>query len=239
MQMEALFPTLNAKTFFILTMQLSITWLTTHLTLRWFHRLYLEKRPWITATTNERGQLDLHVDANEVRGLLRGILIADIALFLALLWWGIKQPLPVSFGLFSLWSITTGVMLGFALISVDENLGSRVLGITACIVAGAFLVNVYTNVDFGFLGAWLFAALSCLIVFNIGRLFINIPRMSQRIGAGFGVIIFTLYLLYDFNRLEKLNKAGVNDWQTATDISIDIYLDIINLILELLDAMGD
>jgi FtsH-binding integral membrane protein len=34
-----------------------------------------------------------------------------------------------------------------------------------------------------------------------------------------------------------LDEQGVNDWQTALQIAISLYLDIINLLLELLEAM--
>ena len=57
--------------------------------------------------------------------------------------------------------------------------------------------------------------------------------------AFFGVVVFTGYLLYDFNRLEKLNEnVGANTWPVAMDLSINIYLDIINLFLDLLDLLS-
>ena len=54
----------------------------------------------------------------------------------------------------------------------------------------------------------------------------------------FGSLIFILFLLYDFNRLQKAAESGINNWQTAFEIGFAIYLDVINLLLELLDAMG-
>jgi FtsH-binding integral membrane protein len=71
------------------------------------------------------------------------------------------------------------------------------------------------------------------------RLFVAIPRAKQRIMAFFGVIIFTGYLLHDFNRLAKLEgRAEANTWSMAMDISINIYLDLINIFLQLLDLMS-
>ena len=48
---------------------------------------------------------------------------------------------------------------------------------------------------------------------------------------------FTLFLIYDFNRLEKL--ANDESWATAIDISVNIYLDIINLFLDLLEILSE
>ena len=60
-----------------------------------------------------------------------------------------------------------------------------------------------------------------------------------RIKAIAGAILFSLFLVYDFNRLKNLNDIGVNDWSTALNMAISIYLDILNLLLEILDAMGN
>jgi FtsH-binding integral membrane protein len=54
-----------------------------------------------------------------------------------------------------------------------------------------------------------------------------------------GIVIFTLYLVYDFDRLKQANIAGDNSWGTAIDIAVNIYLDIINLFIELLIAMSE
>ena len=53
-----------------------------------------------------------------------------------------------------------------------------------------------------------------------------------------GVIIFTLYLLYDFNRLEKAIASGDTSWSTAIEIAVNLYLDIINLFLDLLEILA-
>jgi FtsH-binding integral membrane protein len=237
--LEELFPTLYSKTFFILSSQLFFTWATTKITLAKFRSLYDWNASWITSTENERGELDLHIDSSRVKYHFYGLLLFDFLIFLLLLFWGVSQPLWISFGLFTIWSVAGGILLGLALLSVDENLGAKVLAITATIVCATFFFNLYSNVDYGFLGKGLFGALLCLCAFSIFRLFVSIPRAVERWVSGAGVIIFTLYLIYDFNKLEKLEAAGVNDWHVATRISIKIYLDIINLFIELFDAMSN
>ena len=54
-----------------------------------------------------------------------------------------------------------------------------------------------------------------------------------------GAILFTLFLLYDFNRLAAMNNQGVNNWEAALRIAVSLYLDIINLLLEILEAMDN
>ncbi len=141
--------------------------------------------------------------------------------------------------LFTVWSILTGIELALALISVDENLGSKVLAITATITFFAALIGMYSGIDFSFLGILLFGALLLLLIGNLLRLFISIPGANRRVMACFGVIIFTGYLLFDFNRLVKLEERGTaNSWYAAMELAIDIYLDMINIFLELLDLLS-
>ena len=70
-------------------------------------------------------------------------------------------------------------------------------------------------------------------------LFTNFASGQRRLIAIGGAILFTLFLLYDFNRLAALDEQGVNDWETALQIAVSLYLDIINLLLELLEATSN
>lgn len=54
-----------------------------------------------------------------------------------------------------------------------------------------------------------------------------------------GAVIFCFYLVFDFSVLEKAMANGDNSWGTAVVITVNIYLDIINLFLEILQALGD
>jgi FtsH-binding integral membrane protein len=46
--------------------------------------------------------------------------------------------------------------------------------------------------------------------------------------------------LYDFDYLEKQSMSAVNNsWSNALDIAFILYLDIINLLLEILEYMGE
>lgn len=233
-----MFETLFAKTFSILGLQLIITFLSTVAVLKIIRRMYENKAPGISADYNQTGDLDLHIDWSFIQPYFWGLLILDIVLFILLLFWG-QTNISVGLPIFSLWSIITGIEVALSLISVDENLGVRVLGITASMTVICAMVAIYSGIDFSFLGVFLFIALLILLAANILRLFIDMGRWQERIIAFFGVVIFTGYLLFDFNHLERLNESGRNTWPAAISLSIDIYLDIINLFMQLLDLLSD
>ncbi len=238
-KMEGIFPTLFSKTFFILTIQLLLTWLSAHITLTKFQQLHAaQNTPWIKSTYNQSGQIDLHIDWQHIEGFTSRVTTTNIYAFFVLLFWGQFQPIGIALLIFGAWSMLTGITIAFALLSVDENLGSKILAITATITFTAFIIGVYSKTDFESLDTFLFIALIGLTQLNLMRLFKDIPGPAERRIAGISVVIFTLYLVCDFNRLARLQDADVNNWHAAIDISIDLYLDIINLFIDLLDAIS-
>ncbi len=234
-----MFPTLYAKTFAILGTQLFITWAATVLVIRFVARRYHARAPGITARQRADGSLDFDIHWRVIKPYFYALLLLVVAVFIVLYWKG-RHDLAVGIPLFSLWSILTGIELALALLSVDENLGGRVLAITVSATVGCALVGVYAGIDFGFLGTILFFGLMLLLSGNVIRLFLGMQSATQRGSAFFGVLVFIGYLLFDFNHLSKLaDRADANTWPVAMELAINIYLDVINLFLQLLAALSD
>ena len=53
----------------------------------------------------------------------------------------------------------------------------------------------------------------------------EISRPKVRISAIFGAVLFSLFLLYDFDYLEKQSQLGNNTWSNAVDIAFILYLN--------------
>lgn len=227
------FETLFSKVFIILTVQLFITFLSCFFTIGYFRSLYRKGVTWITATKNEKGQEDLDIEWRKIKPYFYLLLVVNIISFIILLF--NRENFNTSMVWFSIWSVLTGIEVALALISVDENLGTKVLGITASVTFGTALVGLYSGVDFSFMGKFLLIALILLVIVNIFRLFVRIDGVGRKVIAMFGVVLFTLYLVYDFNKITLKD----NSWINAVDISIDIYLDIINLFLYILDLLSN
>lgn len=229
--------TLYGKTFLVLGLQLAITWLSAIVSLEVFRKLYYAKVSWISGGFNSHGELDLEFSWETVKSYFYALLATGFGVFLLLLIFG-RSNLLLGIPLFTAWSIITGIELALCLISVDENLGARVLALTTLITIGAGVVGATSGIDFSFLHRTLFLSLLLLIAYGLVRVFFAIPRWIQRLWALFGVTIFIGYLLYDFNRLSLLaENTSKNTWRDAMHISISIYLDVINLFLHLLDLL--
>ena len=111
-------------------------------------------------------------------------------------------------------------------------------GTTIAVIATASIVFT-SSFDFSVLGGFLFIALIVLIIMGVLNIFIFKSRKYSLIRAYLGVLIFTGYLLYDFDVLEKQMNAGDESWSTAIKIAVNLYLDIINLFLDLLQILAE
>ena len=106
----------------------------------------------------------------------------------------------------------------------------------AVIIAGTIVAFIPT--DFSFLGIFLWIALLALIAVEILNAFVFKSERRRILYSYCGVVIFSLYLIYDFNYLEKAIAAGDNSWGTAVKIAVNLYLDIINLFIDLLEILA-
>ena len=97
----------------------------------------------------------------------------------------------------------------------------------------------FSDTDFGFLGSFLFFALLGLIIVRLLKAWVIKDSSFSMMQTGIGIVIFTFYLIYDFNRLEKAMAQGDESWGTAVDLAVNIYLDIVNLFLLILEAMAE
>ena len=106
----------------------------------------------------------------------------------------------------------------------------------AVIIAGTIVAFIPT--DFSFLGIFLWIALLALIVVEILNAFVFKSERRRILYSYCGVVIFSLYLIYDFNYLEKAIAAGDNSWGTAVYIAVNLYLDSIKVFIDLLEILA-
>ena len=143
--------------------------------------------------------------------------------------------------LFTATSISFGPLLAFIMLEMDENDGFTALKIVLAVTLMTGFIgygDFYSFSENSLFGYILLISLFGLIVFNFARLFMQISRPKVRVSAIFGAVLFSLFLLYDFDYLEKQSQLGNNTWSNAVDIAFILYLDIINLLLEILEYMG-
>jgi FtsH-binding integral membrane protein len=233
-----MFETLLSKTLFILAVSLIFCVLGAYGVLKHFRKAYDSGKEYVTARVNDAGELDLIVETSILYRIFWPALIFNIITFIGLQF--CKNLENWNFILMSLFTFSDGITLGIVLISLDENIGVKVTSLTAITTLLASLIGMYSGIDFSFLEEFLFISLCVLICISFFRIFVSINGTKRKLCAGFGILIFIGYLLFDFNSLSKAQDVEVlNNWNTALDFAINIYLDIINLFLDILDMLSD
>jgi FtsH-binding integral membrane protein len=170
---------------------------------------------------------------------LNAILISWMVLLFILVFIGYFS-VPLGIFVFTAQSILMGLLLGVLFLEMDENDGVRALKITLLATLFSGFIG-YSDIgsaiyNSGFVQNILFFGLLALIFFEFSRTVFKFSRNTIRLKAFFGIGLFILFLFYDFARLNELSGYS-NKWDTAFEIALSLYLDIINLLLEILEAM--
>ena len=145
--------------------------------------------------------------------------------------------------LFSLTSISFGPLLAVVMLEMDENDGFTALKIVLMVTILTGFIgysDFYSFSENTIFGGVLLLCLFVLLLFNFARFFMEFSRQTTRLAAIAGATLFSFFLIYDFNYIKNQSSLfDRNDWNTAVEMAFILYLDIINLLLEILEAMGN
>ncbi|MDO4977987.1 MAG: Bax inhibitor-1 family protein [Eubacteriales bacterium] len=115
-------------------------------------------------------------------------------------------------------------------------------GISSLVVIEAFFYTMMITIVmvamsilfpqfFSKIGGFLFAGLLGIVITEVVLMLFHIPQIAT---SWMAAILFSLYIGYDFYRSQQFAKTVDN----AVDCALDIYLDIANLFVRLLQILG-
>lgn len=144
----------------------------------------------------------------------------------------VPMPSWLKFILFCIFSFLEGIVLSLIKTPTNSNIiqGAILSALsifTFMVFAGAGLIAFGVNLGFKF-GMILFSLLLLLIIFQLVNIFFTSINGLNKIFAYAGLILFSIFVIYDTNTMLQRNYYG--DFITA---SMDYYLDIINIVLDI------
>ena len=146
----------------------------------------------------------------------------------------VPMPSWLKFILFSVFSLTFGIMLASLKKVVDPAIIKTALAGTLGIFGGMFLTGLgllLSGIELtGRFGFGLLCALMLLIVVSTVFMFMRNYSAAVKGLSIFGLFLFSLFVVYDTNTILQRNYYG--DFITA---SLDYYLDIINIFVNLIN----
>jgi modulator of FtsH protease len=167
-------------------------------------------------------------------------LVGSLGCLVAL--WFLKEKTPINLGLFYLFSVCEGLLLGLVVESyLARGLGvvvANAAAVTAALVLGLGAYAWTTKRDLsglsGFLTIALFGVLAAMLVNLLLGLFgLHVPAFSLLISLAVAVL-FSLFLMVDLQRV----RGASGTQGDAIVLAIAIYLDVFNLFLSLLQILG-
>lgn len=143
---------------------------------------------------------------------------SDVALIL-LLGWGFVNGLMI------------GPTVGMAVVEGGSAVVMQALVGTTTIMMGTGFIALASHIDFSFLMPVLMLGLFGLIIVGLISIFVRFSRTISLTYSVIGIVIFSGYFLYDFFRLGR----SENTWDRAVSLTINLYLDFVNLFLYILN----
>jgi FtsH-binding integral membrane protein len=144
----------------------------------------------------------------------------------------VPMNMYLKFGAFTFFSALNGLLLSRLMQHVDPTIVEVAILGTIGIFGALFLVGALllsSGIVLGLrLGLFLLFALLVLIIALITSLFMGPDPIVSKYLTGIGLVLFSVYIVYDTNRI--LQKDYYGDFITA---SLDYYLDIINVFIRM------
>ncbi|VVC95815.1 protein lifeguard 2 [Leptidea sinapis] len=146
----------------------------------------------------------------------------------------VRRTSPMNFIFLFIFTLAQSFLLGVTCSNFQVNEIFMAVGITAAVCLGLTLFAFQTKWDFTMMGGALVAASMILLMFGLIAIFIPSNNIVRLVYASLGVLIFSLYLVYD----TQLMLGGKHKYSISPEeyifAALNLYLDIVNIFLFIL-----
>lgn len=139
----------------------------------------------------------------------------------------IMYAIPFLMGILLFWTTQ------FFIDQLGPQLVLLVFGATLIIFIILALVGIVMNKDISNWGSYLFTVLIVVLVFSLLFMFIPISNVIGLFIAAVSVLLFSLFTVYDFNRIRHNHVSD----DEVIGMALNLYLDFINLFTNLLEVI--
>lgn len=204
---------------------------------------------WMALALGLTGVAAMYVSSNQIileylfehLGLLMGLLIAELVVAIVFTALFKKLSFNTASILFGLYSLLTGISLGPIFILFTKESIALTFFVTAGTFGAMSLYGYFTKRDLSPWGRYLLMGLFGIIIASVANLFLQSTRVEW-ITTYVGVVVFVLLTAYDTqnikNMLAEKDEVDESSLKLALYGSLMLYLDFINLFLELLKLLG-
>ncbi|CAM0955592.1 unnamed protein product [Alopecurus aequalis] len=185
----------------------------------------------VSAVTVFHPTLNATLSSNPVLALL--LAVVPFILMIPLYHYQHRHPHNLVFlGLFTL---CLSFSIGVACANTEGTIVLQALVLTSAVVVSLTAYTFWASKkgkEFGYLGPFLFSALTVLVITSFIQVFFPFGPASNVVIGGFGALVFSGFIIYDTENLIKRHSYDEYIWA-----SVELYLDILNLFLTILQML--
>ncbi|WP_404819731.1 Bax inhibitor-1/YccA family protein [Terribacillus saccharophilus] len=168
--------------------------------------------------------------------LILPLIVVELGMLIAAFW--LRRKKAVSYTFIYIFAVISGITT-YPAVAYYASIGGANIVLyaftTTFVIFGVMaLVGVKSKRDFSFLGGFLFVALIALIVTGLIGIFVPYSDATMLAFSGIGSVVFSLYILYDFNQMARDQITE----EMIPLMALNLYLDFINLFINLLRFLG-
>jgi len=136
-----------------------------------------------------------------------------------------------------LYTFLTGLTFSTIFIAYKITSIIMVFGVTSALFLAFALIGAKTNVDLTKFRTYFFMALIGMIICTIINIFLRNPMFDILICCA-SIVIFLGYIAYDIQRIKSM-EGVMDDDKVAVFMAFQLFLDFINVFMDLLRLFGD
>mmetsp|Transcript_32260 Transcript_32260/g.91477 ORF Transcript_32260/g.91477 Transcript_32260/m.91477 type:complete len:264 (-) Transcript_32260:321-1112(-) len=162
------------------------------------------------------------------------IMIASFGCLFAL--YAYKDKHPTNLAILGVWTFLLSITVGTACSMYAPAIVLEALLLTSGVVMGLTMYTFWAvrrGQDFSHWGSYLFTAVWGFFLWGLVQMLFPHSEAGRTVYALLGTLLFSLYLVYDTNML--ITKHSVDEYIWA---SVELYLDMINLFLYILEILN-
>lgn len=150
----------------------------------------------------------------------------------------LRRKSPHNFIFLGVFTLCEGYLVGAICSTYDVVEVLIAVGVTAGVVLALTVFAMQTKIDFTAWGGALLCVLVVFVLVGFVAAFFPQTRTVRLVYAGVGAIIFSLYIVFDTQMMIGGNHKYSLDPEEYVFAALNLYLDIINLFLYLLQIIG-
>jgi uncharacterized protein len=130
--------------------------------------------------------------------------------------------------------ITLYPIVSYYAMTAGANVVMMAFASTTVVFTGVAIYATKSKRNFSFLGGFLLAALLALVAISIWHIFMPLSSTAMLAFSFIGVLVFSGYVLFDFNRMKHYGVSA----EEVPLMALNLYLDFINLFVSILRIFG-